>query len=190
MSDELAFAGALEQAALVRAGEGSSQELVELSLSRIERLDPQLNAYVTVVERPEPARDGPFHGVPIPIKDLNETAGIKTTFSCKAFADYVPENDAAVVRRIRDAGFVVIGKTNTPEFGSVGVTESELNGDCPHPWHVSPPPGGSGGAGGVGRRCGGGGRSRACAGCACERRRRVDPNSRVVLQPLRAEAVP
>jgi len=145
VSDELAFAGALEQAALIRAREVSSQELVELYLSRIERLDPQLNAYVTVVERPEPARDGPFHGVPIPIKDLNETAGIKTTFSCKAFADYVPENDAAVVRRIRDAGFVVIGKTNTPEFGSVGVTESELNGDCRNPWDVSRTPGGSSG---------------------------------------------
>jgi amidase len=145
VSDELAFAGALEQAALIRAREVSSQELVELYLARVERLDPQLNAYVTIVERPEPPREGPFQGVPIPIKDLNETAGIRTTFSCKAFADYVPENDAAAVRRIRDAGFVVIGKTNTPEFGSVGVTESELNGDCRNPWDASRTPGGSSG---------------------------------------------
>jgi amidase len=145
LTDELAFAGALEQAALIRAGEVSSQELVELYLARIAQLDPQLNAYVTVVERPEPPRDGPFHGVPIPIKDLNETGGIRTTFSCKAFADYVPESDSAVVRRIRDAGFVVIGKTNTPEFGSVGITESELNGDCRNPWDVSRTPGGSSG---------------------------------------------
>jgi amidase len=145
VSDELAFAGALEQAALIRAREVSSQELVDLYLARIDRLDPQLNAYVTVVEQPEPARDGPFRGVPIPIKDLNETAGIRTTFSCAAFADYVPDSDAAVVRRIRDAGFVVIGKTNTPEFGSVGVTESALNGDCRNPWDVSRTPGGSSG---------------------------------------------
>jgi Asp-tRNA(Asn)/Glu-tRNA(Gln) amidotransferase A subunit family amidase len=145
LSDDLAFAGALEQAALVRAGEISSQELVDLYLDRIERIDPQLNAYVTVVDRPEAPRDGPFHGVPIPIKDLNEAAGIRTTFSCKAYADYVSQSDAAVVRRIRDAGFVVIGKTNTPEFGSVGVTESELNGDCRNPWDTSRTPGGSSG---------------------------------------------
>jgi amidase len=145
LSDELAFAGALEQAALIRAREVSSQELVELYLERIAQLDPQLNAYVTVVDQPAPPHDGPFYGVPIPIKDLNDTAGIKTTFSCKAFAEYVPDSDAAVVRRIRDAGFVVIGKTNTPEFGSVGVTESELNGDCRNPWDTARTPGGSSG---------------------------------------------
>ena len=145
MTDDLAFASALEQAALVRAGEVSSQELVALYRERIERLDPTLNAYVTVVEEPEAPRDGPFHGVPIPIKDLNETRGIRTTFSCRAFADYVPDADSATVRRIRDAGFVVVGKTNTPEFGSVGVTESELNGDCRNPWDASRTPGGSSG---------------------------------------------
>jgi Asp-tRNA(Asn)/Glu-tRNA(Gln) amidotransferase A subunit family amidase len=145
LSDALAFASALEQAALVRTGEISSAELVALYLARIDRLDPQLNSYVTVVEEPEPARRGPFHGVPIPIKDLNETGGIRTTYSCKAFANNVPEADAAVVRRIRDAGFVVIGKTNTPELGSVGVTESELNGDCRNPWDVARTPGGSSG---------------------------------------------
>jgi amidase len=145
LSDDLAFATALEQAQLLRKGEVSSDELVQLYLARIEQLDPMLNSYVTVVEQPEPARDGPFAGVPIPIKDLNETGGIKTTFSCKAFAAYVPENDAAVVRRIRDAGFRVIGKTNTPEFGSIGMTESELNGDCRNPWDPSRTPGGSSG---------------------------------------------
>jgi amidase len=83
--------------------------------------------------------------VPIPIKDLTSTAGIRTTFSCKAFADNVPEIDAAVVRRIRDAGFVVIGKTNTPEFGTIAMTESELNGDCRNPWNTTRTPGGSSG---------------------------------------------
>jgi Asp-tRNA(Asn)/Glu-tRNA(Gln) amidotransferase A subunit family amidase len=150
LNDELAFTPALDQAALVHAGEVSPLELVELYLERIERLDPQLNAYVTVDADGARAAaqapvEGPFRGVPIPIKDLNETAGLRTTYSCRAFADYVPKADAAVVRRIRDAGFVIIGKTNTPELGSIGMTESELNGDCRNPWDVSRTPGGSSG---------------------------------------------
>ena len=150
MTDELAFAPALEQAARVRAGDVSPLELVDLYLERIERLDPDLNAYVTVdaegarAAAADPA-DGPFRGVPIPIKDLNETAGLRTTYSCKAFADHVPATDAGVVRRIREAGFVIIGKTNTPEFGSIAMTESELNGDCRNPWDRSRTPGGSSG---------------------------------------------
>jgi amidase len=87
---ELAFATATEQAELVRRREVSAAELVETYLERIERLDPQLNAFVTVCA--EEARraaagtlpDGPFRGVPLPIKDLNETAGVRTTFSCRA----------------------------------------------------------------------------------------------------------
>ena len=147
---DLAFASALEQAALVRAGEVSPLELVDLYLERIERLDPRLNAYVTVDAEgaraaASSAADGPFRGVPIPIKDLNETAGLRTTYSCKAFADHVPDFDANVVRRIREAGFVVLGKTNTPEFGTIAMTESELNGDCRNPWDTSRTPGGSSG---------------------------------------------
>lgn len=123
----------------------SSAELVELYLERIDRLDPELRSYVTVVRDPEPPRPGPFHGVPIPIKDLTETAGIRTTWSSRAFADTVPREDVNVVRRIRDAGFAVIGKTNTPEFGLTAVTESDLNGDCRNPWDPSRTPGGSSG---------------------------------------------
>jgi amidase len=148
--DELAFAPALDQAARVRAGEVTPLELVDLYLERIERLDPQLNAYVTVdAERARAAAqarlEGPFAGVPIPIKDLTETAGLRTTYSCKAFSHNVPDFDANVVRRIRDAGFVVIGKTNTPEFGTIAMTESELNGDCRNPWDTARTAGGSSG---------------------------------------------
>jgi amidase len=149
--DELAFLSATEQAGLVRRGEVSSSELVELCLERIERLDPELNAFVTVCADEARAAaagelpDGPFRGVPLPIKDLNETAGIRTTFSSRAFADYVPTFDAAVVRRLKEAGFVVIGKTNTPELGITAVTESELNGPCRNPWDTSRTPGGSSG---------------------------------------------
>ena len=154
MSDELAFTPALELAARVRARKVSPVELTQLYLERIERIDPQLNAYVTVdaegalaaarAAEASPS-DAPFHGVPIPIKDLSETAGLRTTYSTKAYARFVPDFDAAVVRRIRGAGFIVLGKTNTPELGTIAQTESELNGICRNPWDVSRTPGGSSG---------------------------------------------
>ena len=154
LDEELAFADALALAGEVRRRSVSPVELVELYLHRIERLDPELNSYVTVdVEGAFAAAraaeatptDAPFGGVPLPIKDLNETAGLRTTYSCRAFADNVPEFDQAVVRRIREAGFVVIGKTNTPEFGTIAQTESELNGACRNPWDTELTPGGSSG---------------------------------------------
>src|SRR6185312_4153074 len=125
-----ALTGALEQAAAVRRGDVSPAELVDDAIARIEATNPELNFLVT--ECFEQARattpaDGPFRGVPMLVKDLTETAGVRTTFSSRAFADYVPEHDAAVVRRMKDAGFVVLGKSNTPEFGITCVTESELN---------------------------------------------------------------
>jgi len=147
---DLAFLSALEQAELVRRGDASSPELVELYLERIERIDPQLSSYVTVdaegarAAAREP-HAGPFAGVPISIKDLTDTAGLRTTYSSKSYADHVPTRDAAVVRRIRDAGFVILGKTNTPELGTVANTESELNGQCRNPWDPSRTPGGSSG---------------------------------------------
>jgi amidase len=151
---ELAFLSAVEQARLVRAREVSSVELVRLYLERIETLDPQLNSFVTI--RAEEAiadarasdanRGGaPFRGVPIAVKDLTATAGIRTTYSCRAFAANVPDFDTAVVRRIRDAGFVILGKSNTPEFGTVAFTESDLNGATRNPWNLELTPGGSSG---------------------------------------------
>src|SRR5207237_2659317 len=89
--------------------------------------------------------DGPFTGVPMLVKDLNETAGVRTTFSSRAYVDYVPASDAAVVRRMKEAGFIVLGKSNTPEFGITAVTESDLNGACRNPWDTSRTPGGSSG---------------------------------------------
>ena len=105
------FAEAGELARLIRQRELSSVELVELYLDRIERLDPTLNAYVTVDADGARAAAagplaGPFAGVPIAIKDLTETAGLRTTYSAKAKANHVPSFDSAVVRRIREAGFV------------------------------------------------------------------------------------
>ncbi|MFO7573005.1 MAG: amidase, partial [Gaiellaceae bacterium] len=113
-----------------------------------------LNAYVTVraeealaeARAADAAPSGaPFHGVPIAIKHLTPTAGARTTFSSRAYAEFVPDFDMAVVRRIREAGFVIIGKTNTPEFGTTAFTESELNGATRNPWSLDRTPGGSSG---------------------------------------------
>jgi amidase len=132
----------------VRTGELSPRELAERAIERIEATDPSLNFLVTdcfeqalAYEPP----DGPFRGVPMLVKDLTETAGLRTTFSARAFKDYVPAYDMAVVRRLKEAGFVVLGKSNTPEFGSTAVTESILNGACRNPWDTSRTPGGSSG---------------------------------------------
>jgi amidase len=155
---DLAFRSATELAALIRAKEVSPVELVETYLGRIEKLDDQLNSYVTVAgdQALESARRAeeavasgdelpPVHGVPISIKDLQETAGIRTTLSTKALADYVPDEDENAVRRIREAGFIILGKTNTSEFGSVPVAESQLNGITRNPWDTDRTPGGSSG---------------------------------------------
>lgn len=159
MSDEVIWSSATEQAALLRRREISSVELTDRYLRRIEAIDPQLRSYVTVcADRAlTAAREAdqqlasagssapPFLGVPVSIKDLAETKGIRTTYSSRAFADYVPDFDAAVVRRIKDAGFVVLGKTNTPEFGNLSFTESILNGACRNPWNPERTSGGSSG---------------------------------------------
>jgi len=135
---------ALELAARVRAGEVSWRELADDYLARAH--DDPFNAYTYVAEEVEaPVEGAPFTGVPIAIKDLNDVADMPTTFSCKAYARNVPHTDAAVTRRIKDAGFVVLGKTNTPEFGTIAQTESELNGACLNPWDTSLTPGGSSG---------------------------------------------
>ncbi len=155
---DLAFMPAIEQAGLIRAKELSPVDLVGEYARRIEELDPTINAYVTLVldraleqAREAEARVGtdedlpPFHGVPIAIKDLTETAGIRTTYSTKSAAELVPDVDAHVVKRIKRAGFIILGKTNTPEFGFPPVTESELNGICRNPWDTDRTPGGSSG---------------------------------------------
>jgi amidase len=136
---------ALELAAQIKAGEISWRELADDALALAH--DDPFNAYTYVAEDVEPPRDedAPFYGVPIAIKDLNDVAGMPTTYSCKAYANNVPQVDAAVTRRIKDAGFVIVGKTNTPEFGTIAQTESELNGACLNPWNTALTPGGSSG---------------------------------------------
>jgi amidase len=153
---------ALEQAAAVRAGEVSPTQLVEHSLSRIEALDAGLGAFLTVTpERAlgaaaraeERLRAGgelpPLLGVPTAIKDLNNTAGVRTTFGSRAMADFVPTVDDAVVTKLAAAGTISLGKTNTPEFGFPCYTDNELAGPARCPWDRSRLAGGSSGGAAV-----------------------------------------
>jgi amidase len=149
-SGDLAFASALEQAKLIRDGEVSSSELVELYLSRIEELNPKLGAYITVAADHARAdaktnKDGPFAGVPISIKDLADTAGIVTTHGTRTWADRVPTEDDEVVARLKRAGFVILGKTVTPEFGPMNISEPPGYPPGRNPWDPSRSCGGSSG---------------------------------------------
>lgn len=157
MDSDLAFTAVVEQAVMVRERQVSPVELVDGYLDRIDRLDRRLNSIVTVdgerareLARAAEATAGspdapPFHGVPIAIKDLHLTAGLRTTFGAAAFATFVPDADEESVARIRAAGFIILGKTNVPEFGSLPVTESALHGPCRNPWDPGRTAGGSSG---------------------------------------------
>ncbi|MFN8037465.1 MAG: amidase [Acidimicrobiia bacterium] len=158
MDEDLAFAPVETQAGLVRAGDVSPTELVELYLERIDRHDPALGAYFTVAaeQARAAARDAedrlgsgadlpPYLGVPIAVKDLTDTAGIRTTYGTRAWRDRVPDRDTEVVHRIKEAGFVILGKTSTPEFGAAPVTEPPGFPPGRNPWDPSRTPGGSSG---------------------------------------------
>lgn len=154
MPEEVLLKPARDQAALVREGEVSARELVEASLEAIERLDGELNAFVTLVPERALEEAGAVHagdsrplaGVPIAIKDiLALTEGIRTTFGMRATGDWVPPMDGSVVRRLREAGAIVVGKTNVPEMGILPVTEPHRFGATRNPWDTTRTPGGSSG---------------------------------------------
>ena len=150
-------ASALEQAALLRRGELTSVELAELYLARIAEHDPRLRAFVDV--RPEqtlrearladrrfPSRDAPpFWGVPIAVKDLNLAAGFHARMGSRSFSNLFAPSDDITVARLRAAGFIVLGKTSVPEFGSLPVTEPALHAPTRNPWDLEVTPGGSSG---------------------------------------------
>ena len=155
---ELMFTPAHEQRRMVVDREVSSVELTQAALRRISDFDPQLNAFITLDEvgalaaaesadaalaRGEDAL--PLHGVPICVKDLELTAGLTTTLGCAAFADWVPDFDSAIVERLRAAGAVILGKTNTPEFGNSAETYTDFFPQANNPWDVARHPGGSSG---------------------------------------------
>ncbi len=152
---DLAFAGLVRQAGLVRDGSVSPRELVELSLERIARLDPELNAFRVVLaeqaraeaaaaERDDGVADQPLRGVPVAVKDDLDVAGEVTAFGTGAYGPPARE-DSEVVRRLRAAGAIVIGKTNVPELTQWPFTESITWGRTRNPWDLERTPGGSSG---------------------------------------------
>ncbi len=144
---------ATELAALVRIGELTSRQLVQASLDRIASLDPQINAFTYVAAEPAlaeaeaigPGDPRPFAGVPIAIKDNRPVAGLPITMGSDLFGDWVADHDAHVVRRLRAAGFVIVGKTTLPEMGILPTTESRRFGPTRNPWGLDRTPGGSSG---------------------------------------------
>jgi amidase len=153
MEPDLLSRPATELARLVEAGEVTARELTESCLERIEALDPELNAFVhldpdgalATADAVEASDERPFAGVPIAIKDTAAVAGLPLRMGSDIFGDFVPTIDAHVVRRLRDAGFVFVGKTSLPEFGILPVTEPRRFGPARNPWDLERTPGGSSG---------------------------------------------
>jgi len=150
--DDIAFLDGTAQADLVRRREVKPIELIDAAIERIERLNPTLNAVVTPMyeEARKTARgplpDGPFVGVPFLLKDLGaECAGARLTEGSAMLRDYVSDHDTELVARYKRAGLIVLGKTNTPEFGLLPTTEPRLFGPTHNPWDPGRTPGGSSG---------------------------------------------
>lgn len=160
MMNDLVFLAAHQLAKAIRDREVSSTEVIEAHLSQIERHNPRLNAIVTLdaenAYEQSKAADralaqgeiwGALHGVPVTIKDSLETKGLRTTSSYEPLADYVPAQDATVVARLRAAGAIILGKTNTPKLTENFQTNSPLFGRTNNPWNLDCTPGGSTGGG-------------------------------------------
>ncbi len=158
MGKDLALAGATEIARRVGAGEASPVQVLEAALAQLEKHNPQLNAVVTVNPRAaDEARAVErrlakgerllLAGVPVGIKDVTEVADLRTTYGSPLYKLNIPNQDALVVRRLREAGAVVVGKTNTPEFAAGGNTWNEVFGRTSNPWDPSRSAGGSTGGG-------------------------------------------
>ena len=160
--DDLCFTSAVDLAALIRNKDISPVEVTVAFLSRIEQINAQLTAYVTVTadlalqtaKKAEAAVMksvplGLLHGVPFSVKDLIWTKDVRTTAGSLVYLDFVPNVDSIVVSRLKAAGGILFGKTNTPEFGYKGTTENQVFGDTRNPWALERTPGGSSGGAGA-----------------------------------------
>lgn len=158
--DEIATTPAVELARNIRERHVSPVEVVAAVLDRIDKYEAAVNAYITLL--PERAMEaakqaerevmsmapeslGRLHGLPISVKDLTPTAGVRTTFGLKEYANHIPDTDAIAWDRLKGQGTILIGKTATPPLGALCVTESELNGVTNNPWDLSRTAGGSSG---------------------------------------------
>jgi aspartyl-tRNA(Asn)/glutamyl-tRNA(Gln) amidotransferase subunit A len=155
---ELCYLPALELGEAIRAKKVSSVEVVDAVLARIERLNPTLNAYCTITAAAARAAAkeaeaavmrgdtlGSLHGIPVSIKDLLATKGVRTTHGSKIYEQFIPDEDAPVVERLKRAGAIILGKTNTPEFGHKAITDNLVFGPSRNPWSLEHTPGGSSG---------------------------------------------
>ncbi len=167
MDSSICFMSAVEMARLIRAKKISAREVLAAHLKQIERVNPKVNAIVTLVAEmaavaaaqadERQAHDetlGPLHGLPVAHKDLLETRGIRTTFGSPLYKDYVPAEDDIVVDRMRRAGAITIGKTNTPEFGAGSQTFNKIFGATRNPYDLAKTCGGSSGGAAVALACG------------------------------------
>lgn len=160
MSDELVWMDGFQTAQAIRNREISPVEVLTAVLAQLDRVEPHINAFVTVdAERAlESARRAEaflvtsrgdelprLFGVPITVKDLTDTAGVRTTYGSRAYASHVPDEDGVNWGRLKEAGAILVGKTTTPEFGGLGITESALTGITRNPWRVTHTAGGSSG---------------------------------------------
>jgi amidase len=165
---EICFMSATELAARIREKKVSAYEVMQAHLGQIGRLNPKVNAIVTLVDEDKlraqaRAADDiiargdstlPLHGLPVGVKDLTETIGIRTTYGSPLYRDFVPDHDALVVERMRNAGAIVVGKTNTPEFGMGSHTFNPVFGATLNPYDATKTCGGSTGGGAVALACG------------------------------------
>src|SRR6201987_1977958 len=165
-SPSVCFMSAIEMARLIHTKKLSAREALDAHLKQIERVNPRVNAIVTLVaemaaESAAKADEmqahkgtlGPLHGLPVAHKDLLETRGIRTTFGSPLYKDYVPTEDDIVVDRMRRAGAITIGKTNTPEFGSGSQTFNKVFGATHNPYDLTKTCGGSSGGAAAALAC-------------------------------------
>jgi len=165
--DELCWLGATELGEHIARRSVSPVEVVDAYLARVERLNPQLNAFLTVLAEParEAARQreaelmrgerrGPLHGVPVALKDIVYTRGVRTTMGSRIYANFVPDENATVVDRLREAGAIVIAKAQTHEFAFGATTNNPHYGPCRNPWDRRCIPGGSSGGSAAGAAAG------------------------------------
>ena len=158
MIDETAFTPAWKLAELIRNKKLSPVEITEIYLERIDKLNPKLHAFLAVDydnarKQAKKAEEAvfkeedlpPLHGIPISIKDLTNTKGIRTTYGSLIYKDNIPKEDDIVVERLKKAGTIILGKTNTPEFGKSGLTHNRLGEHCRTPWDVARKSAGSSG---------------------------------------------
>ena len=154
-ADEFTGLDALAQAELVRTRQVTPRELVEAAIRRIEAVNPQINAVIrpmfdeALALADGPLPDGPFRGVPWLLKDIVPQKGVPSTFGSRFFKDFRPPASHEMVNRHAKAGLVMVGKTNTPEFGFLPTTEPYLFGPTKNPWNTAHSPGGSSGGSGA-----------------------------------------